>query len=237
MSRLQSALNRASDNVYLASVRAGMVAIVPLTIIGGLFMIVSYLPVPGWEARVAAYLPLLQVPVTATFGLLAVFACFAVAYELGKHLGQEAVVSASMATAVFLMMQIDVGNQALAMEGLGSRGLFTAILVAIVSVRVQKLFADRNLVIRMPVQVPDVVYQSFLSLVPLVFLFVVFWTIRFVLGIDVDGLVQAAFSPLVFALNTLPGILAYAFLVTMLWSIGINGDNAVDAVVAPVCVR
>jgi PTS system cellobiose-specific IIC component len=237
MSRLQSALNRASDNVYLASVRAGMVAIVPLTIIGGLFLIVSYLPVPGWEARVAAYLPLLQVPVTATFGLLAVFACFAVAYELGKHLGQEAVVSASMATAVFLMMQIDVGNQALAMEGLGSRGLFTAILVAIVSVRVQKLFADRNLVIRMPVQVPDVVYQSFLSLVPLVFLFVVFWTIRFVLGIDVDGLVQAAFSPLVFALNTLPGILAYAFLVTMLWSIGINGDNAVDAVVAPIFLQ
>lgn len=237
MSRLQSALNRASDNVYLASVRAGMVAIVPLTIIGGLFMIVSYLPVPGWEARVAPYLPLLQVPVTATFGLLAVFACFAVAYELGKHLHQEAVVSASMATAVFLMIQINAADQALVMDGLGSRGLFTAILVAIVSVRVQKLFADRNLVIRMPVQVPDVVYQSFLSLVPLVFLFVAFWAIRFVLGIDVDGLVQAAFAPLVFALNTLPGILAYAFLVTMLWSIGINGDNAVDAVVAPIFLQ
>jgi len=37
----------------------------------------------------------------------------------------------------------------------------------------------------------------------------------------------------VFALNTLPGILVYAFLVTMLWSVGINGDNAVDAIVAP----
>jgi PTS system cellobiose-specific IIC component len=46
--------------------------------------------------------------------------------------------------------------------------------------------------------------------------------------------VQAPSSPLVFALNSLPGILAYAFLVTMLWSVGINGDNAVDVVVAPI---
>ena len=93
----------------------------PLTIIGGLFMIVAYLPVSGWEARVAPYLPLLQIPVTATFGLLAVFACFAIAYDLGKRLKQEAIVSASMATVVFLMIQIDRGDLTFAMDGLGSQ--------------------------------------------------------------------------------------------------------------------
>jgi PTS system cellobiose-specific IIC component len=35
----------------------------------------------------------------------------------------------------------------------------------------------------------------------------------------------------------LPGILAYALLVTMLWSVGINGDNALDAIVAPVFLQ
>ena len=40
-----------------------------------------------------------------------------------------------------------------------------------------------------------------------------------------------------FALNTLPGILVYACLVTMLWSVGINGDNAVDAIVAPIFLQ
>jgi PTS system cellobiose-specific IIC component len=107
----------------------------------------------------------------------------------------------------------------------------------VISVRVQKLFADSNLVIRMPPHVPAMVYQSFLSLVPLVFLVVVFWVVRFVLGIDIDHLVRTAFQPLVFALNTLPGIMMYALLVTMLWSIGINGDNAVDAVVAPIFLQ
>lgn len=231
------ALTTLSENRYLSAVRAGMVAVVPLTIIGGLFMIVAYLPVAGWDARIAPYLPLLQVPVTATFGLLAVVACFSIAYELGKQLKQEAVVSASIATVTFLMLQIDVKDQKFGMDGLGSKGLFTAILIALISVRVQKLFADRNLVIKLPASVPAVVYDSFLSLTPLFFLILVFWLIRFVAGIDIDYLVQTVFRPLVFALNTLPGILVYALLVTMLWSVGINGDNAVDAIVAPIFLQ
>jgi len=85
--------------------------------------------------------------------------------------------------------------------------------------------------------VPAIVYESFLSLSPLFCLILVFWLIRFVLGVDINNLVQSAFKPLVFALNTLPGILMYAFLVTMLWSVGINGDNTMDALVAPVFLQ
>jgi PTS system cellobiose-specific IIC component len=231
------ALNALGGNVYLSAIRAGMVAIVPLTIIGGLFLIVAYLPVAGWDVRIAPYAPVLRIPVTATFGLLAVFACLSIAYDLGRRLQQEAILSASMATVVFLMLQIDPANMAFRMDGLGSNGLFTAILIALVTVRVQKLFADRNLVVRLPASVPPIVYQSFLSLTPLCFLVLSFWLLRFVLGVDIDGAVRSVFAPLVFALNTLPGILVYALLVTLLWSIGINGDNAVDAVVAPIFLQ
>ncbi len=230
-----------SENTYLSAIRAGMVSIVPLTIIGGLFLIVSYFPVSGWDTLVAPYLQLLQVPVTATFGMLSVFACFFIAYDLGKQLKQEAIVSAAIATVIFLMIQLRLGEEvddiSFSMPGLGSKGLFTAILVALISVRVQKFFTDKNLVIKLPESVPPVVYESFLSLSPLIFLVLVFWGIRFVLGVDIDYIVQTAFRPLVFALNTLPGILVYAFLVTMLWSIGINGDNAMDAIVAPIFLQ
>jgi PTS system cellobiose-specific IIC component len=74
-------------------------------------------------------------------------------------------------------------------------------------------------------------------LVPLAGLVVFFWVIRFVIGWDINHLVQVVFSPLVFALNTLPGILVYAFLVTLLWSVGINGDNTLDAIVAPIFLQ
>lgn len=279
------ALTALSENTYMSAIRAGMVSVVPLTIIGGLFMILAELPVASWKALVAPYSALLQVPVTATFGLLAVFVCFAIAYDLGQRLKQEAIVSASMAVVIFLMLQVNLqpdysiklaspdinklgqdnlskledeghvelntedlvklGKQDLSKTDLifsasgirsplGSGGLFTAIIIAIVTVRVQKFFTDANLVIKLPESVPAMVYESFLSLSPLLFLVVVFWIIRFVIGVDINSAVQTTFSPLVFALNTLPGILVYAFLVTMLWSVGINGDNAMDAVVAPI---
>src|SRR5207237_10539877 len=98
-------------------------------------------------------------------------------------------------------------------------------------------FTDKNLVIKLPETVPAVVYESFVSLTPLFFLVTVFWLLRFVVGVDINQLVQSVFKPLLFALNTLPGILIYAFLVTLLWSVGINGDNSMDAIVAPIFLQ
>jgi cellobiose PTS system EIIC component len=235
--RLVPALTALSENTYLSAIRAGMVSVVPLTIIGGLFIIVSYLPVAGWDKLVAPYLPLLQVPVTATFGLLSVFVCFAIGYDLGKQLKQEAMVSATISALIFLMVQLRLKDLTFNMDNLGSKGLFTAVIIALLCVRVQRFFTDKNLVIKLPENVPSVVYESFLSLSPLLCLVLVFWLVRFVLAVDIDYLVQTGLKPLVFALNTLPGILVYAFLVTLLWSVGINGDNAMDAVVAPIFLQ
>jgi len=235
--RVAPTLAKVNDNVFLSAIRAGMVSIAPLTIIGGLFMIVAYLPIAGWEERMKPYMQLLQVPVTATFGMLGVFACFAIAYDLGKQLKQEAIVSASMATLIFLMISLKLEDLSLVMDNLGSKGLFTSIIIALLTVVIQKFFNDRNLVIKLPENVPAVVYESFVSLIPLFFLVLIFWVIRFVLGIDINNAVQTMFKPLVIALNTLPGILLYAFLVTLLWSVGINGDNAMDAIVAPIFLQ
>ena len=235
--RFARTLTALSDNTYLSAIRAGMVSVVPLTIIGGLFMIAAHLPVSSWDAFIAPYRHLLQMPVAATFGLLGLVACFSIAYDLGRRLEQDAMTSASMATVAFLLIQLDPNTETLVMDNLGSKGLFTAILVAIVSVHAQKFFTDRDLVVKLPASVPPIVSQSFVSLNPLVFLVVFFWLVRFVAGIDITQIVQLAFAPLVFALNTLPGILVYASLVTVLWSVGINGDNAVDAIVAPIFLQ
>jgi cellobiose PTS system EIIC component len=229
-----TALARFIENDTLAAIRAGMVAVVPLTIVGGLFTIAAYPPAASLDGAVAAYREVLLVPVRATFGMIGLVACFAIAYDLGRRLRQDALSSAVMATVAFLLVQLDPAEQTLALDNLGSSGLFTAILVALVTVQVQRFFTGRGLVIAMPDGVPEIVAQSFLSLTPLFCLVILFWLIRSVAGVDLNSLVQTAFSPFVFALNTLPGILVYACLVTGLWSVGINGDNALDAIVAPI---
>ena len=236
-------LRKLSENTYLSAIRAGMIAIVPLTIIGGLFLVISEVPSESWQTWITPYKALLEIPVTATFGLLAVFVCFAIAYDLASRFKLEASVSAGMASLVFLMVQLERvgasdelagGELHLNMAGLASEGLFTAILIALVCVRVQAWLRDANLVIRLPRSVPSVVYESFLSLVPMLSLVVGFWVIRFVLDVDINRSMQAFFAPLMHGLNTLPGILTFTFFCTLFWSIGINGDNTLDAVVGPI---
>ena len=235
--RAMALLTAAGDNAYLAAVRSGMVTVVPLTILGGLFMAFAFLPIPGYEERIKGWLPLLDLPVQATFGMLAVLACLAVASDLAQRLKLEPLPASVTAVVAFLLLQLKPGGDGLVMAGLGSAGLFTAILVALVSVRVQRLFTDMGLVIRLPAGVPPVVQESFLSLVPFVVVVSGFWALRHLLGVDVQGIVSAAFKPLVSSLDTLPGILAYAFAVTLLWSVGVNGDNTMDAIVAPVFLQ
>lgn len=235
--RMVPVLTAMSENRYLSAIRSGMVATVPFTIIGSIFIIISFLPISGWDEMIAGYKQILQIPVTATFGVLSVIVCFSISYDLAMQEKLEAVMSAIVATMIFIMIQVDPENLTIKMDNLGSAGIFTAIVIAFVTVEVQKLLIKKNLVIKLPKNVPPIVAESFLSLTPLFCLLTGFWLIRYLLGIDINHIVQTAFQPVVFALNTLPGILVYAFMVTLLWSVGINGDNAMDAIVAPIFLQ
>ena len=121
--RVVPALTALSENTYLSAIRAGMVSVVPLTIIGGLFMIVAYLPVAGWDAARRA------VPAAAAGAghrdvrpARGSFACFAIAYDLGKRLKQEAIVSATVATRRLPDDPDQRGDQTFAWTRLGSQG-------------------------------------------------------------------------------------------------------------------
>ena len=226
-----------ADRPIPASIRAGVAAVVPLTVVGGLFMLLANPPIPAVERMLEPWADLLRIPVTATFGILGLFVCLAVAHELGGRRGQDALSSTILAGGSFLLLAVDPATGRIRPEPLGSQGILTAILVGIVAVEVQTLLTRRGLVIRMPAGVPRIIYESFAALVPLAVLVTGFWCIRFLLGIDLAAMMEGMFRPLVFALNTLPGIVTFAFLVTLLWSVGINGDNALDPIVGPVFLQ
>jgi PTS system cellobiose-specific IIC component len=234
---IAAGITRFAEQPIMASIRAGVAAVVPLTIVGGLFMLLANPPIPAAEKLLAPWADLLRIPVAATFGILGLFVCLAVAHDLGGRRGQDPLSSTILAGTSFLVLAVDPATGQLTPEPLGSQGILTAILVGIAAVEVQALLARRGLVIRMPDGVPRIIYESFAALVPLAVLVAGFWCLRFVFGIDLAGIIERLFRPLVFALNTLPGIVTFAFLVTMLWSVGINGDNALDPIVGPVFLQ
>ena len=87
---------------HLSAIRDGMVVAIPLSILGGLCLIVSTPPFKpdtlgdwgffsdmllGWYNWAQTYKAVLQLPYNMTMALMGLFICFAIAYHLAKRYG------------------------------------------------------------------------------------------------------------------------------------------------------
>jgi len=221
---------------HLRAIRNGLAVTIPFIIIGSLFLIISNIPISGWDKIIGGYADKLAVPVNVSFGMLAVLASLGIGYNLSKEVGVDPISGALLSLVAFFVTQV-TDKYTLDTSNFGSSGLFTAIIVSIIAVESMKFFIKKNIVIRLPEGVPPAVANSFISLLPGAAVIVLLWFIRVVLGFDITAFLKMVFSPLVFALNTLPGILVYMLMVCLLWVVGIHGDNIMSAVGAPIFLQ
>ena len=136
----------------------------------------------------------------------------------------------------FLVTQI-TPEFALSTSNFGATGIFTAIVTSLISIEIMRLLIQKNLVIRLPQGVPPAISDTFVSLIPAGASILLFWIIRVILGFDITQFLTMVFSPLVFALNTLPGVLVYVFLMSLLWTVGIHGWSVMGAVGMPIFLQ
>lgn len=229
-------LTRLGDLKFLKAVRNGMVATVPFTIFGSIFMIISFIPIDAWTNIVKPYQALLSVPITATFGVLSVVVSVSIAYNYARELKQDAIIGSLMSIIGFMLLQVDLATGTLSTANFNAGGMFTAIVIAFIAIQIQRFFVVRNLVIKLPENVPPAVARSFISLTPTATLLTFLWLIRFVAGVDINAVVTFIFQPFVFALNTLPGLMVLTLVVSLLWFVGVHGDNVMSAVASPICL-
>lgn len=224
---------KVATNPYLCGIKDGMIATVPFTIFGSLFIIISQFPSDAWAKIVEPYKAMLNVPNAMTIGIIALYVAFAVGYNLAKQFKQDALMGGIISFIGFMMLQVNE-EYAMATTYFGSKGIFTALLVAIFCVKVLQIFTENNWVIRFPDGVPPAVSKSFSALIPSVFALTILFIIRCVFKIEVPALIIKLFSPLVFALNSLPGILVYMVVSQLLWCVGIHGQSVLNAVGTPI---
>ena len=221
---------------HLNAVRNGLVLVIPFVITGSVFLIIANLPFAWWGDFIGDFAQKLAAPVSVTFGVLALIVSLGVGYNLSKVYNLDAISGSVLSLVGFLMTQLD-GQYKLNVDNFGAPGLFTAIVVALVTVELFRFFVERDLVIKLPEGVPSAVVNSFVSLVPAAAVIALFWTIRVVVGFDVTHFLTIVFSPIVFALNTLPGILVYEFMVCLLWTVGIHGDTVIGSIAEPIFLQ
>lgn len=232
--KLAPPLNKMASQHHLSVVKNGMIVTVPLTIIGSIFLLIPNIPIAAIKNFFEPYANMITTVNTVTIGSVGLVGAASVAYYFALEYTDikiDPLITAFVSVVAFLLatltdeFTIDTGL-------FGTRGLFTGILVALLTGTITHFFQKKNLVIRFPDTVPPLVSKSFMSLIPAFVVLTLVWIIRVVLGINVNQVLMDCFSPFIFALNTLPGFLVFMFIRSMLWSVGIHGD-AVLAVADP----
>ena len=249
MKKLQAAGEKLQHNAAFGAVSGGMMATMGLILAGAIFTILStLLNLAGVVQTTDAVYQWLQLPYNMTMGLISLAVAFAVAYAYTNNLGmQGAMANGFVALFLFLMVASPVQTVTLA-DGstmsvldstyLGGTGMFTALILPVIVVRIIKLCADRRIVIRMPSVVPEFLSDSFSALIPLV-INIVLWCglntlVESFSGMTIPAAIMAVLSIPLGALITAPGMFVLIAICMVFWSVGIQGTSIVGIVLMPV---
>ena len=245
-------LGALASNVYLQAVRdAFIIFTLPLILAGSLFLIIANPPIPALAALIAPYQHAILVPFQLSFGMMALFLSFGVAYSLAQYRRTEAVQPGVLAMVLFLIASVPVGDLTNLSLGqllpyFGGNGLLVGILIGILTTEIVRRFRGSRFTIRLPKSVPPNVTRAFEALVPAILLITLVWGIEWFVSsftfTAADGTVQQmtlpillmrAFQPLVFVQDSYPAALLEIVLMMLLWSVGIHGMNVVTAIALP----
>lgn len=240
--------NAIGNQRHMQAIRNGLIAILPLTIVGSFFVIFLNLPIPGYTEWIAPYREILDVPFRFTVGIMALYASFTIGSFLGKSYGLDDITSGFLAALGFLLLVapvnitegitsagIEITGRYIPITPLSAQGLFSAILASVVAVEIFHLMKKYKLEIKMPEGVPPVVTSSFSALLPTLVIILVFWIPRHIFNFDVNGALTWLISPLQVFLtgdNLFGGILT-VLLICVFWVLGIHGPAVLGPIVRP----
>ncbi len=246
-------LGTLASSIYLQAVRdAFIIFTLPLIIAGSVFLVIANPPpIFGLDHLLAQYQNAIMVPYDLSFGLMALFLTFGVAYSLSQYMRTEPVQPGIVAMVVFLVASVPVRDLGTLTFGevlpyFGGQGLLVAIFVGILTAQVMRWFRASRFTIKLPRTVPSNVKRAFEALVPTLLLLTTVWLIEWFVSshtfINTDHKLQQytlpillmdLFKPLVVVQDSYPAALLEIILMMLLWSVGIHGMNVVTAIAAP----
>ena len=236
--------SKLGNNKVLIAIRDGITLSMPLIIIGSLFLVIASLPIEAWttwltEMGIDTYL---WKGVDSSFGLMGLVASFGVAYSYARQHKVDGVSAGIIALSAFIVVTPFVTGEAgtgIPVGYMGSKGLFVAMVLGIISSLIFKWFIQHNIQIKLPEAVPPAVARSFSALIPgaaIITLWLVVFAIVDRLGIGNihDILAKVLGGPLGLLGNNIFGTLIAILLNSLFWFVGIHGGSVVNSIMNPI---
>ena len=240
MDKVERVGYRIGKQKHILAMRDSVFLAMPLILIGSVFVIIQAFPIPAWETFLTetGAMDYLGGVTNATFGIIGLITVFGIAKRLADSYDVDGNGAGVIAIASYLMLIPAVDNQ-IAFGYLGSRGLFVALLVGMLTGELFRFFVQRNWVIRMPDSVPPAVSRSFSSLIPGFLIILTFIAIDLsVKALGFSDIYQVAIvvlaEPLKLASNSLWGTLLAVLLNSLVWLCGIHGGQLISSVMDPI---
>lgn len=236
-----------AENKYVNGIRRAFIMMMPLLMIGSLFLMITAFPLPAYQRGMASLLgenwkDIFDIPVSATFNLIALFVAFLVAQQLAKQFELDSIAVGLLSLASFLILT-PLGNtsefgQVITFTWLGSKGMFVAMVIGVVTVKIFHFFVKRDILVKMPDGVPPEVIKSFEALIP----GTVILATALLLRVGMEHTSYGTIHDFVYKVLALPlralgtsyiGSILTVFAISILWSVGINSGSMVNGFVRP----
>lgn len=262
--QLQTPLLKAAGwvqgNAILQAIKNAFVRTIPFTIIGSFSNLIQmqlnalvtnhHLEGMVWLTQLAQLFGYLG---KATLGIVGVIVVFSSAYSYAVELKRRPenrrmnVVMATLLAfaAYFVMVPTNVNFSDASLEVIEGyalnffnyEGMFTGLLVGMIAVYLFACFSRSKFTIKMPDTVPENVFDSFFSLIPMTEVLLLFGALR--IGIELLGyasllqlIQEVLIAPLLTVGTGLPAIIVVILVEQILWFLGLHGFNIVWGVVS-----
>ncbi|KYC64493.1 PTS sugar transporter subunit IIC [Heyndrickxia coagulans] len=226
------AISKITDLRYFQALRNGFLAIMPLTIIGSLFMLITDFPVPGYADFVTGIFgkgweEYISPAYRATFNIMGFVFAGTMAYKLAESYEFDDKLSPLILSLVAYIVVIpkevtlksgEVATKVIPFDWTGTQGVIAAIFMAAITVEVLRFCKKRGIEIKMPDSVPEMVSNAFSALIPGVFIVLI--------GLLLNGLshlITDSFPQLLYQIiqQPLQGIVGAPFAIVLV--AGLNG--------------
>ena len=264
--KMMPIMAKVSANRYLNAIKDGFLYAVPFIIIGSFALLLFNLPLQDpnnflyfkpydnfVKAFASDYLQIFNI----SMGIMSLFVSFGVGFSLAGYYNSDKVTNGLLSLYAFLLVSAKslavtiVGaasdllfvaeeSQVVVLDAryMDAKGLFVAMIVAVLSVEISRFLVNKKLTIKLPDSVPPAISKTFEILIPVAVISILFQIVNVIIQknmlIMLPDLIMKALQPILNMSDGLVSILLVVFLIHLLWFCGIHGANVVSVVLQPI---
>ena len=246
---IQKLASKIHENRYIDAITKGLMGILPVTIIGAIGSLINALPVDAYQNFLISnnLKEITSIPTEVATNLISLYAVFLITFKFVESYELDGVSAGILSLLSFFIVtpysfDSEVKNYAIQnipALWLGGLGLFTAIIVAVVTSKIYVSIVLKGWVIKMPEGVPPTIAKSFVALIPGFIISFIWLVVRFIFSItmfdNIHRLIYSVISaPLTSLGGTFTAMLIAMLLIQLLWIFGVHGPLIVLSILLPI---